>query len=174
MKVNAVQCEGEIGLEYTTPKQCISVSALVTNESGEVLLLRTHWRSDTWEMPGGNVELGEPLDLAIRREFLEETGIVIEPIGITGVYMNTTKQVLVVCFKAKYISGEINIQEEEVLEAKYIKIDESNIGDYITRPQQRSRLLDAMNAQYVVPFEAWEISPAYKLLHRLDGTTPES
>lgn len=156
-------------MEYPVPKQCISVSALVTNECGEVLLLRTHWRSDTWEMPGGNVELGEPLDKALCREFLEETGIVIEPIGITGVYMNTTKQVLTVCFKAQYISGEIKIQEDEILEARFIKIDEFNISDYISRPQQRSRLLDAMNARYYAPFEAWEVNPSYKLLHRLEG-----
>ncbi|MBB6734067.1 NUDIX hydrolase [Cohnella zeiphila] len=154
-------------MEYQLPKQCISVSALVTNELGEALLLKTHGRSDTWEMPGGNVELGEPLDQAVCREFLEETGIVIKPIGITGVYMNTTKQVLSVCFRAQYISGEIKIQEDEILEARYIKIDESNIGEYVTRPQQRSRLLDAMNAKCLVPFEAWETNPDYKLLHRL-------
>ncbi|RTE09600.1 NUDIX hydrolase [Paenibacillus whitsoniae] len=156
-------------MEYHVPKHCISVAGIVTNESGEVLLLRTHWRSDTWEMPGGNVELGEPLDEAICREFQEETGIVIKPIGITGVYMNTTKQVLTVCFRAQYISGEIKIQEDEIVEARYIKIDETNIGEYITRPQQRSRLLDAMNAKYLVPFEAWEVNPSYTLLHRLEG-----
>ncbi|GMK37596.1 DNA mismatch repair protein MutT [Paenibacillus sp. CCS19] len=156
-------------MEYQAPKHCISVAGLVTNESGEVLLLRTHWRSDTWEMPGGNVELGEPLDEAIRREFQEETGIVIKPIGITGVYMNTTKQVLSVCFRAQYISGEIKIQEDEIVEARYIKINEDNIGQYITRPQQRSRLLDAMNAKCFIPFEAWEVNPSYKLLHRLEG-----
>lgn len=78
------------------PKHCISVAALVTNENKEVLLLRTQRRPDTWEMPGGNVEVGEPLDKAICREFFEETGIVIKPMGISGVYMNTTKQVLTV------------------------------------------------------------------------------
>jgi 8-oxo-dGTP diphosphatase len=46
------------------PKHFIAVSAFVTNDQGEVLLLRTHWRSDTWEMPGGQVEIGEPLDAA--------------------------------------------------------------------------------------------------------------
>lgn len=170
MKGSKVKLEEVSSLEYQIPKQCISVSALVTNDRGEVLLLRTHWRSDTWEMPGGNVELGEPLDKAICREFLEETGIVIKPIGITGVYMNTTKQVLSICFRAQYISGEIKIQEDEILEARYIKIDQSNIEEYITRPQQRSRLLDAMNAACFVPFEAWEANPNYMLLHRLEGS----
>lgn len=87
-------------MEYQTPKQCISVAAFVTNEQGEALLLRTHSRSDTWEMPGGNVELGEPLDQAVCRECFEETGTIVKPLGITGVYQNTTKQVLSVVFNA--------------------------------------------------------------------------
>lgn len=127
-------------MEYEPPKQTISVSALIRNERNEVLLLRTHWRSDTWEMPGGNVEVGEPLDRAVYREFLEETGIEIRPVGITGVYFNATKHVLSVVFKAEYVSGEIKIQPEEIKEAKYIQLNESNIDQYITRPQQKLAL----------------------------------
>lgn len=154
-------------MEYVPPKHVVAVGALVRNESGEVLLVRTHWRSDTWEMPGGCVEAGEPLDEAVKREVREETGIVIRPLGVTGVYYNTTKQVLVVVFQAEYVSGEIRIQPEEIAEAGYIKLNESNIGDYITRPQQRSRTLDAMKAKVMVPYETWEVNPAYNLLSRL-------
>ena len=154
-------------MEYEPPKQTISVSALVMNEKNEVLLLRTHWRSDTWEMPGGNVEVGEPLDKAVSREFLEETGIVIRPLGITGVYYNVTKHVLSVVFKAEYVSGEIKIQPEEIKEAKYIELHESNIDQYITRPQQKSRTLDAINSKCFIPYETWEVNPTYNLLSRL-------
>lgn len=118
-------------------------------------------------MPGGNVEEGEPLDKAVCREFLEETGIVIRPLGITGVYYNTTKHVLSVVFKAEYVSGEINIQPEEIIEAKYIAINESNIEQYISRPQQKSRTIDAMKSKCFVPFESWEVKPTYNLLSRL-------
>lgn len=68
-------------MESDNPKHMISVSAFVTNEKEEVLLLRTHWRSETWEMPGGNVEEGESLDTAVCREYLEETNIVIRPMN---------------------------------------------------------------------------------------------
>ena len=30
--------------------------------SQEALVVKKHWRSDTWEAPGGQVEEGEPLD----------------------------------------------------------------------------------------------------------------
>ncbi|XEC97473.1 NUDIX hydrolase [Paenibacillus tarimensis] len=155
-------------MEHKHPKHTISVAAaLVMNEKGEALLLRTHWRSDTWEMPGGNVEVGEPLDVAVCREYLEETGIVIRPLGITGIYFNTTRQVLSVVFKAEYVSGEINIQTEEIQEARYIELNESTIDQYITRPQQKSRTLDAMKAKNFIPYETWEVNPVYNLVSRL-------
>jgi 8-oxo-dGTP diphosphatase len=149
------------------PKHIIAVSAYVTNENGEVLLVKTHWRSDTWESPGGQVEEGEPLDIAVCREILEETGIVIRPIGITGVYYNATINLLSVVFKAKYVSGEIIVQPEEIQEAKFTELNESNIEKYITRPHMKSRTLDAMKAVNYIPYETWEVSP-YHLLGRLD------
>ena len=155
------------GIGMENPKHIIAVSAFMMNEKAEVLLLRTHWRSDTWEMPGGNVELGEPLDQAVCREFMEETGIVIRPLGITGVYFNATKHVISIVFKAEYVSGELNIQQEEIKEAKFIHLNETNIDEYITRPQQKSRTLDAMKAKSYVPYETWEVNPTYNLLTRL-------
>lgn len=149
------------------PKHIIAVSAYVTNEHGEVLLVKTNWRSDTWESPGGQVEEGEALDKAVCREILEETGMVIRPIGITGVYYNATINLLSVVFKANFVSGELKIQPEEIQEAKFIKLDESNIEKYITRPHMKSRTLDAMKAVNFIPYETWEVSP-YKLLSRID------
>ncbi|MBO9607178.1 MAG: NUDIX hydrolase [Paenibacillaceae bacterium] len=145
----------------------VSVAALLLNERNEMLLVKTHRRADTWEIPGGNVEAGEPLDQAVCREVREETGIVIRPLGISGVYMNTTKHVLVVVFKVAYVSGEIAIQPEEIQEAGYIAITEANIDNYITRPQQRSRTLDALKAKRLVPYETWEVGEAYRMAGRV-------
>ncbi|WP_033828809.1 NUDIX hydrolase [Bacillus andreraoultii] len=148
------------------PKHIIAVSAFVTNENNEVLLVKVQWRSDTWEMPGGQVEEGEALDIAVAREVLEETGLVIQPIGITGVYYNATKRILSVVFKAKYISGEIKVPPEEIKEAKFVELNENNIEKYITRPHMRSRTLDAMYAKNTIPYETWEVDP-YNLKGRL-------
>lgn len=49
-----------------------------------MLLTKVHWRADTWELPGGQVEEGEALDQAVCREIKEETGLTVKPIGITG------------------------------------------------------------------------------------------
>ena len=154
-------------MTHQHPKHIIAVSGLIINEQGEVLLVKTHWRSDTWECPGGQVEEGEALDQAVIREVLEETGVVIKPLGITGVYYNATKQLLSVVFKAKYISGNIAIQAEEIKEAAFVKLTPVNIEEYITRPNMISRTLDSMNAEHYTPYETWEVSP-YNLLGRLE------
>jgi 8-oxo-dGTP diphosphatase len=148
------------------PKHIIAFSAYVTNENGEALLVRTHWRSDTWEPPGGQVEEGESLDEAVCREIEEETGILISPIGITGVYYNATKHLLSVVFKASVTGGELKIQPEEIKEAAFIKLTEENIDTYITRPHMKSRTIDCMKAKSVIPYETWEVEP-YNLLGRL-------
>lgn len=155
-------------MENNIPKHIVAVSAYITNEKNETLLVRTHWRADTWESPGGQVEEGECLEKAVCREVLEETGIVIQPIGMTGVYYNTSSQILSVVFRAEYVSGEIKIQPDEIKEAKFIPLDESNISEYITRPNMKSRTLDAMLAKQYSPYETWSTRP-YQLLHRLDS-----
>ena len=35
-----------------------------------------------WSLPGGLLELGEKLEAAVQREVLEETGLLVEPLGL--------------------------------------------------------------------------------------------
>jgi nucleoside triphosphatase len=52
-----------------------TVGALVVNDRGQVLIVKTtKWRG-TWGVPGGKVEWGESLVSALIREFQEEVGL---------------------------------------------------------------------------------------------------
>lgn len=153
-------------MEHKTPKHIVAVAGYLINEENEVLLVKVHWRADTWELPGGQVEEGEALDQAVCREIKEETGLTVKPIGITGAYYNASMHILGIVFKVAYVSGEIKIQPEEIQEAKFVALNEENINEYITRPHMKSRTLDAMRATHFIPYETWEVQP-YNLIGRL-------
>lgn len=153
--------------QSSVPQHSIAVSACVKNNLGEVLIVKTHYRPDTWELPGGYVEEGEPLDQAVCRELLEETNLVIKPIGVTGIYYNTTSRLLSVVFHATLVTGELKTQLDEIAQAQFVCLDESNINEYIVRPHMRSRALDAILRQSFVPYESWKADPMV-LIARLD------
>lgn len=51
-----------------------TVGGIVYNDEGEILLVR-HANESGWIQPGGMVEQGELLDVALEREVREETGV---------------------------------------------------------------------------------------------------
>ena len=93
------------------PRHSISVAAVITDDSGRVLVIQ---RRDTskWEIPGGILELDESLHAGMRREVEEETGIVAEPDRLTGVYKNVRLGVVALVFRASFVSGQPGPTEE--------------------------------------------------------------
>src|ERR1039458_4194146 len=61
----------------------IGVGAVVVDE-GRVLLVRrgTEPLRGQWSLPGGLLELGEPLTNGVVREVREETGLIVEPVEL--------------------------------------------------------------------------------------------
>ncbi|MET8151801.1 NUDIX hydrolase [Actinoplanes sp. NPDC049668] len=70
-----------------------SANAVVTNEDGEILLIR---RSDNgnWALPGGAMDLGESLPDTAVRETAEETGIDVEITGLVGIFSDPRHVIL--------------------------------------------------------------------------------
>jgi ADP-ribose pyrophosphatase YjhB (NUDIX family) len=62
-----------------------SANVAVTNDAGEVLLIRRS-DNDNWALPGGAVDFGESLSEAGVRETLEESGIECQITGVSGIY----------------------------------------------------------------------------------------
>jgi phosphoglycolate phosphatase len=52
-----------------------TVGALILNQKGEMLLIRTHKWSHRWGIPGGKIKRGETCEAALIREIAEETAL---------------------------------------------------------------------------------------------------
>jgi ADP-ribose pyrophosphatase YjhB (NUDIX family) len=76
--------------------------------------------SGHWNFPGGVVETDESLEDGARREVFEETNIVCEIEEILMTDHNEKFDTSITIFKAKYVSGEISIQEHEISEATWM------------------------------------------------------
>ncbi len=70
-----------------------SVNVVVTNDNGEILLIRRS-DNDNWAIPGGAIDLGESLTEAAIRETREETGITCEITGLVGIYTDPKHVIL--------------------------------------------------------------------------------
>jgi phosphoglycolate phosphatase len=58
----------------------VTVGALVYDDDGQVLMVRTRKWSNLWGIPGGKVKYGETLEVALRRELKEETDLELEEV----------------------------------------------------------------------------------------------
>ena len=93
---------------------------IVLVNKGEQILLAKHRRNTTfYSCLAGFVEIGETIEHAVYREVLEETGIKVKNIRYVGSQSWPFPDQLMLAFRAEYDSGEITVQEEEILEAQW-------------------------------------------------------
>jgi len=66
----------------------LTVDALIVDPQRGVLLIRRARDpfAGCWALPGGFVEVGETVEAACAREAKEETGLIVEPVELLGVY----------------------------------------------------------------------------------------
>ncbi len=107
---------------------CQSVAGVVI-EDGKVLLARHTYGNGKGLLiiPGGYVEYCEsPID-AVKREFIEETNVTVEPEKIIGIRFNAKDWYVV--FSAKYVSGNPTSDNDENSEVLWIDIKEALVRD---------------------------------------------
>ena len=75
--------------EWVMPTHIIAAAGVVTNSKDEVLMVKTH--NSGWVFPGGQVEVGENVIDAVKREIMEEAGIEVEVGEVFCIASNTRK-----------------------------------------------------------------------------------
>jgi 8-oxo-dGTP diphosphatase len=134
-----------------------SVSAVVVNDAGELLLGR---RSDTgaWSLLAGSIDPGEQPADAIVREVLEESGVEVRVDALTGValhpmtYPNGDRcQYLNTWFRCTAVAGEARVNDDESLEMRWFPPDAlPELDDW-----ERLRIETALKADPA----AWYVPP---------------
>ena len=107
--------------------------AAVIVENGKLLLVEraVEPSKGKWSVPGGNVEWGEPLAEALKREVREETGLEIEVEKVAGVFDLIIRDeagkpqyhYVIVDFFARVIGGEL-VPGDDAAKARWVPIEE--------------------------------------------------
>jgi 8-oxo-dGTP diphosphatase len=122
------------------PRHIVAVCGLFTNEGGQVLLVKTPRRG--WECPGGQVELGEDVIAALRREVREESGCEVEVERLVGLYTNPAPpEKVILMFRGQHRAGS-PCAGEETLEVGWFTVEQAL--EQVTNPPDALRLRDAL------------------------------
>ena len=126
-------------MNTTPPRHSVSVSGVIPDDHGRVLLIRRR-DNQHWEPPGGVLELAETIPDGLRREVREETGLDIEPDALTGVYKNMPRGIIALVFRCKITGGHLT-PNDEVTAFRWAS--EADIHQ-LTREAYAVRLLDGL------------------------------
>ncbi|MDD3396775.1 MAG: NUDIX domain-containing protein [Acidaminococcaceae bacterium] len=105
-------------INYENP--VVGVAAIILNEQGKILLVKR--APDTtvpnkWCIPCGYVEYDEDVRDAVKREALEETGLVIEPLSVYAVHSNfhnPEQHTVGIWFTTKVVGGTTRAGDDAV------------------------------------------------------------
>jgi 8-oxo-dGTP diphosphatase len=108
-----------------------SVFCVVRNTAGDLLLVR-RCDSGTWELPGGQVDVGETAVQTVVRETREETGVSVVVTGLVGLFTDpghvvrsrtgTVRQQFVVVCSARPVAGAPRGDGYETSDAAWVAV----------------------------------------------------
>ena len=104
---------GECGhIAYVNPRLVVTV--LPITDAGEIVLIRRGIEPGLgwWAQPGGFLEVDETVSEAAMRETYEETGLVVQPGDIIGLYSRLEAAVVVIAFEAHVVAGTFRTNPE--------------------------------------------------------------
>ena len=90
---------------YVNPR--LVVTTLPITEAGEIVLIRRGIEPGlgSWAQPGGFLEVDETVNQAAIRETWEETGLLVQPGEIVGLYTRLEASVVTITFEARIVGG---------------------------------------------------------------------
>jgi ADP-ribose pyrophosphatase YjhB (NUDIX family) len=136
-----------------TQNGIVLVVSVAIIKNNEVLMIKENKPSaiNKWNFPAGRIEHKEDILYAACREVKEETGFDVKLTGITGIYnfiSSSNNQVILFHFTGEITGGSLKIEEEEIVDSKWIKVsellnlDNKDLRDASVTKQIANRLLN--------------------------------
>lgn len=100
----------------------------IIEQEGKYLLIQEA-REDfhgKWNLPAGQLDPGETVSEAAKREIYEECGFSVELTGVCqiGSWKLVDNIAIGIIFSTKIVGGEINFNPDEIMDAKWFTYDE--------------------------------------------------
>jgi ADP-ribose pyrophosphatase YjhB (NUDIX family) len=112
----------------------LGCSAVLFDENREKVLLTRRADNGKWCLPGGMIDPGETVTEGCQREILEETGLRVRVLRLTGVYSNPNQlivypdgnkvHVVVLVFEVEQVGGELGLSNETT-DARFFPVSEA-------------------------------------------------
>jgi len=165
----------------------VYATALIRDEAGRILFQRRADFRDWWGLPGGLLEPGETPTGCLRREVMEETGLHVEPVGLTGVYSSPRYNVtypngdqvqqVTLCYECRIVGGALKPDSDEIVELEFFPPSELPprplwYADMVTHAQAGRY---TQGSPYFDPPERAEVNTPYPTTlstRRAVGTAP--
>ena len=119
-------------------RHSVSVAGVVIDNGGRALVIQRRDNAH-WEPPGGILERDETITDGLLREVEEETGLIVEPVALTGVYKNMNRGIVALVFRCRPIGGSLT-ENSEVAGFRWIR--ESDVSSIMSEAYA-IRILDA-------------------------------
>lgn len=110
----------------------VATKAIIENDDGHILLVRSARGSSYWELPGGRINVGETIEQGLRREIREELQAEIGDCVLFSSYqreIDGTPTFFIVCLtRLQDPEQTMLLQESELAEAQWV--DPRNISNF--------------------------------------------
>ncbi|XP_047938268.1 nudix hydrolase 8-like [Salvia hispanica] len=155
------------------PSHQIGIAAFVLNLNNQVLVVKEKWScscSGVWKLPTGFIDKSEELFSGAVREVKEETGIdteFLELVAFRHVHRVAFEKsdLLFVCM-LKPLSLEIQIDENEIEDAKWISVDELLSQQFYKEDEMLKRVMEICMATNDKKYSGFE---AHRVVSKFDG-----
>jgi 8-oxo-dGTP diphosphatase len=115
----------------------LSSHAVITNEEGKILQLKSTYEGNRWVVPGGALDPGETIHEALLRECQEELGINVNILYMSGIYFHKAYNAQACLFRCEIPENSKIILSSEHSEYRYFELEELS-------PIQKIRIQDCL------------------------------